>query len=312
MEAWLAELEKDLSSVSCLMNDSYNQMPGSTMGVDISYLYSAESDTNKSPLSVWDIDTILMEQVTTPTLNNWDNSGNYDICHKDKDKDKDKNKNNDKIRKQGLSSGAKRKRQPSQVHDHILAERKRRELLSQLFISLSALVPGLKKMDKTSILGEAVKYMKQLKENVKTLEEVVAKRTVQSMVVLNKSQLIIDNDGDDNDSSSTMDDNCASGTSGNNGGDGGGREIYNLNGSLPEIEVKILGNTLLLRLNCENKKAITTKLFAVLDNYNCTVTNSSAMAFETLALDITVVAQIEGDFNKKLKQFMRTLRSALQ
>ena len=53
------------------MNDPYNQMPGATMGVDISYLYSAESDTNKhSPdLSVWDIDTILVEQVTTPPLN---------------------------------------------------------------------------------------------------------------------------------------------------------------------------------------------------------------------------------------------------
>ena len=84
-------------------------------------------------------------------------------------------------------------------------------------------------MDKTSILGEAVKYMKQLKENVKTLEEVVAKRTVQSMVVMNKSQLIIDNCGVDNDSSSTIDDNCASGTSGsgNNGGDGGGQEVRN-------------------------------------------------------------------------------------
>ncbi|XP_057542382.1 transcription factor bHLH25-like [Amaranthus tricolor] len=219
------------------------------------------------------------------------------------------------MRKQGVSSGAKRKRQPDQVHDHILAERKRRELLSQLFISLSALVPGLKKMDKTSILGEAVKYMKQLKENVKTLEEVVAKRTVQSMVVMNKSQLIIDNCGVDNDSSSTIDDNCASGTSGsgNNGGDGGGHDVDNLiNGSLPEIEVKILGNTLLLRLKCKNKKGIMNMLFAELDNYNCTVTNFSAMKFETLALDVTVVAQIEGDFNKKLKQFMRTLRSALQ
>lgn len=34
----------------------------------------------------------------------------------------------------------------SQAQDHILAERKRREKLSQRFIALSALVPGLKKV----------------------------------------------------------------------------------------------------------------------------------------------------------------------
>ena len=34
----------------------------------------------------------------------------------------------------------------SQPHDHIIAERKRREKLSQRFIALSALVPGLKKV----------------------------------------------------------------------------------------------------------------------------------------------------------------------
>lgn len=37
-------------------------------------------------------------------------------------------------------------RPPSQTYDHIIAERKRREQLSQLFIALSAIVPGLKKV----------------------------------------------------------------------------------------------------------------------------------------------------------------------
>ncbi|CAA2962412.1 transcription factor bHLH18-like, partial [Olea europaea subsp. europaea] len=38
-----------------------------------------------------------------------------------------------------------RVRPRSQPYDHIIAERKRRELLSQRFVALSALVPGLKK-----------------------------------------------------------------------------------------------------------------------------------------------------------------------
>lgn len=40
------------------------------------------------------------------------------------------------------------KHSQSQAHDHIVAERKRREKLSQRFIALSALVPGLKKVPK--------------------------------------------------------------------------------------------------------------------------------------------------------------------
>ncbi|KAK9144144.1 hypothetical protein Sjap_004047 [Stephania japonica] len=50
---------------------------------------------------------------------------------------------------------------PHASQDHIIAERKRREKLSQCFIALSAIVPNLKKMDKASVLGDAIKYMKQ-------------------------------------------------------------------------------------------------------------------------------------------------------
>ncbi|KAL2241486.1 UNVERIFIED_CONTAM: Transcription factor bHLH18, partial [Sesamum indicum] len=36
-------------------------------------------------------------------------------------------------------------RPPSQTYDHIIAERRRREQLSQLFVALSTIVPGLEK-----------------------------------------------------------------------------------------------------------------------------------------------------------------------
>lgn len=39
-----------------------------------------------------------------------------------------------------------RVRPPSQTYDHIIAERKRREQLSQRFVALSTIVPGLKKV----------------------------------------------------------------------------------------------------------------------------------------------------------------------
>ncbi|KAH0700378.1 hypothetical protein KY285_015495 [Solanum tuberosum] len=58
-----------------------------------------------------------------------------------------------------------------QAQDHVLAERKRRERLTQRFIALSTLIPNLKKLDKATVLGDAIQYIKQLEEQVKTLEE---------------------------------------------------------------------------------------------------------------------------------------------
>uniref|UniRef100_A0A803MNL9 BHLH domain-containing protein n=2 Tax=Chenopodium quinoa TaxID=63459 RepID=A0A803MNL9_CHEQI len=187
--------------------------------------------------------------------------------------------------KQAVSSGgAKRKRQPSQVQDHIIAERKRRELLSQLFISLSAIVPGLKKIDKTSVLGEAIKHMKELQEKVKVLESVIAKRTMESVVLVKKSKLMVDEGSSDNNvsSSTTVDDYCRS--SNNDDGDSS-------SDSLPEVEVKILGNSLLLRVYCGQQKDILVKLFAEIDKHHLSITNFSVIPFENLAQDITIVAK---------------------
>ncbi|KAL0384362.1 UNVERIFIED_CONTAM: Transcription factor [Sesamum radiatum] len=89
----------------------------------------------------------------------------------------------------------------AQAQDHILAERKRREKLSQRFIALSTLVPGLKKMDKASVLGDAIKYMKQLQDKVKSLEEQTKKRTMESVVFVKKYE--IHNSGDHGENSSS-------------------------------------------------------------------------------------------------------------
>ncbi|CAA3002055.1 basic helix-loop-helix A [Olea europaea subsp. europaea] len=54
--------------------------------------------------------------------------------------------------------------------NHVLAERRRREKLNERFIVLKSLVPFVTKMDKASILGDTIEYVKQLSERVQELE----------------------------------------------------------------------------------------------------------------------------------------------
>ncbi|KAK9137219.1 hypothetical protein Sjap_007813 [Stephania japonica] len=54
--------------------------------------------------------------------------------------------------------------------NHVLAERRRREKLNERFIILRSLVPFVTKMDKASILGDTIEYVKQLRNRVRDLE----------------------------------------------------------------------------------------------------------------------------------------------
>ncbi|KAF8394432.1 hypothetical protein HHK36_020640 [Tetracentron sinense] len=54
--------------------------------------------------------------------------------------------------------------------NHVLAERRRREKLNERFIILRSLVPFVTKMDKASILGDTIEYVKQLRGKIQDLE----------------------------------------------------------------------------------------------------------------------------------------------
>ncbi|XP_030975718.1 transcription factor bHLH18-like [Quercus lobata] len=180
-------------------------------------------------------------------------------------------------------------RTPLHAQDHVIAERKRREKLSQRFIALSAVVPGLKKMDKASVLGDAIKYLKQLQERVKTLEEQAAKKTMESVVFVKKTRLSAADD------TSSSEDNSDSES----------------NEQLPHIEARVLEKDVLIRIHCENRKGYAAKILSEIEKLDLAILNSSVLPFGNSTLDITVVAQMDVDFCMTVKDLARNLRQAL-
>ncbi|PIN04510.1 hypothetical protein CDL12_22950 [Handroanthus impetiginosus] len=180
----------------------------------------------------------------------------------------------------------------AQAQDHIMAERKRREKLSQRFIALSALVPGLKKMDKASVLGDAIKYMKQLQEKVKTLEEQTKKRTMESVVFVKKYEVYTDAEN------SSSSDSFSSGP------------ITTM--PLPEIEARFCNKDVLISIHCEKRKGVLEKTVAEIEKLHLSVVNSSIMTFGDSALNITVIAQKDEGFAMNMKELVKNLRDSLK
>ncbi|KAK4416387.1 Transcription factor [Sesamum alatum] len=192
-------------------------------------------------------------------------------------------------KRDGTGNKPRRLRPASQTYDHIMAERKRREKLSQRFLALSSMVPGLKKMDKTSVLGDTIKYLKYLQERVKTLEEQAAKQTVESVVFVKRSQ-IVDDEGSSDEKNQESD-----GLS-----------------SLPEIEARVCEKSILLKILCEKSKDVLVKVLAEVEKLNLVVVNTSVTPFGSLALDITIIAEMDKEMKLAAKDIVRSLRSALR
>ncbi|KAI3462635.1 hypothetical protein Pfo_019298 [Paulownia fortunei] len=182
-----------------------------------------------------------------------------------------------------------RVRPPSQTYDHIIAERKRREQLSQRFVAISTMIPGLKKMDKTSVLGDAIKHLKHLQERVKMLEEQATKQTMESVVFVKKTQIVLEDEGSSYEKSGSSEEQ-----------------------PLPEIEARVCNNHVLLRVHCENQKGLLVNLLSKVEKLNLAVVNTNIATFGSLAFDITITAEMEKEFNLTVKEVVKRLRAALQ
>ncbi|KAI3842226.1 hypothetical protein MKW98_026016 [Papaver atlanticum] len=185
----------------------------------------------------------------------------------------------------------------------LVAERHRRERLNQHFIALSAQIPGLKKIDRASVLEEATKYLTQLKEKVKTLEEEQKSlkmstntKTTRSLnettdvATMNKKMKCdynkqVENSKHSDDTSVNNDDDDDFGTSSCEGN-------YEDERLLPEIEARVSQNNMFIRIHCEKHQGVLGKVIKEIEKLHLTVLQSSVMPSGNSTLYITIISQV--------------------
>nr|AHK05937.1 HLH1 protein [Caragana korshinskii] len=167
----------------------------------------------------------------------------------------------------GGGSGEARpnKRKPSDfipTNYHNMAERKRRLELSQRLIALSAIIPGLNKIDKGSILKEAVSYVKQLQIRVNELEE-----------EQRANDLHMDKDIAPNYKMNP--DDC-----------------HKLNVALPEVKARVMEKEVFIRIHCEKNYGVLLKTLSHIKSLHLSIVSHSVLPFGKFSLVVTINAQV--------------------
>ncbi|KAL5704762.1 hypothetical protein ACHQM5_023142 [Ranunculus cassubicifolius] len=296
-EEWLTEFEREeenpvLMDKMDTLDDLTPQQFAALFNEEFENTFSTSSNANAiSSLFVQEESQICNERPTkqrkSSTSNSW-SSGNTEP-RSSSSPESSPFPNSAKSRGRGVTQN-KRAAKPTArtatcTRDHVIAERKRREKLTQQFIALSAIVPGLKKMDKASVLGDCMIYIKNLQTKVKTLEEQTSRKTMEAAVFVRKFEV----------SSNTTDEKL----------DDFSQE------PLPEVQAKVSERNVLIRIHSEKHKGILAHTLMATEQLNLIVISSGVLPFGSSTFEITVLAQMEAEFNLTVKALVEKLHSSI-
>ncbi|KAJ8573070.1 hypothetical protein K7X08_009581 [Anisodus acutangulus] len=159
--------------------------------------------------------------------------------------------------------------------NHVEAERQRREKLNRRFYALRSVVPNVSKMDKASLLSDAVSYINKLKTKVDELE---AQLNIDHSIS-RKQKIITESSSADNQRTTTSADD----------------QVIGANSTAePEVEVKIVGPDAMIRVQSENVDYPSAKLMVALQHLQMQVHHASISTVNHLVLHDVVVRVPKG------------------
>ncbi|CAN6324473.1 unnamed protein product [Urochloa humidicola] len=165
----------------------------------------------------------------------------------------------------------KRGRKPANGREeplnHVEAERQRREKLNQRFYALRAVVPNVSKMDKASLLGDAISYINELRGKLTTLE--TDKDTLHAQIEALKKE---------------RDARPAPHAAGGLGGHDAGPRCHAV-----EIDAKILGLEAMIRVQCHKRNHPSARLMTALRELDLDVYHASVSVVKDLMIQQVAV-----------------------
>lgn len=179
----------------------------------------------------------------------------------------------------------KRGRKPANGREeplnHVEAERQRREKLNQRFYALRAVVPNVSKMDKASLLGDAVAYISELQSRVQDIE--LEKKELQAQIEATKKE-------------SSSSHSAFSGTSLGFIKDQSGssqkpdvKRFGTKECSALDLEVRILGPEAMIRIQSAKKNHPAARLMTSLQELELEVHHASVSTVDELMLQNVIV-----------------------
>ncbi|XP_042757900.1 transcription factor BHLH42 [Lactuca sativa] len=156
--------------------------------------------------------------------------------------------------------------------NHVLAERRRREKLNERFMVLRSLVPLVTKMDKASILGDTIEYVKQLRKKIQDLE---ARDHRQDTLDTSKRKIqVVDT-----------------------GSIGGGRKAARS----VQVEVSIIESDALVELQCPHREGLLLDVMKKLRELGVEITTvQSCMNEGTCTAEMRAKVKVNGNNGKKI------------
>ncbi|KAJ9173782.1 hypothetical protein P3X46_016886 [Hevea brasiliensis] len=162
--------------------------------------------------------------------------------------------------------------------NHVEAERQRRERLNHRFYALRSVVPNVSKMDKASLLADAVTYIKELKAKVDELEG--------KLQTVSKKSRIINTSVYDNQSTNYMVDHLIPSSS--------------YAAKAMEVDVKIVGSEAMIRVQSPDFNYPAARLMDALRELEFQVHHASVSSINEMVLQDVVVSIPEGLTNEEV------------